>query len=102
MDCNACNEAGTKCTLYNCRNRLISRLCDFEDVAEEQSPVPIRRGTWILVGRVRDEDGYIIPVLRCSACSIPRDEEYPYCPSCGAKMEKCKNLNDDIVIVDTK
>ena len=47
---------------------------------------PVVHAKWVLVRKYRDEDGYINEIFRCSNCEIPRDEEFSYCPSCGAKM----------------
>lgn len=50
---------------------------------------PGRRGRWIRVQWVKDEDwqegGYWI--LRCSECVMPYHNSTPYCPHCGAKMD---------------
>lgn len=55
-----------------------------ETLAEFQ---PVIHAKWVLVRKYRDEDGYINEIFRCSNCEIPRDEEFSYCPSCGAKMD---------------
>ena len=47
---------------------------------------PVVHAKWVLVRKYRDEDGYINEIFRCSNCEIPRDAEFSYCPSCGAKM----------------
>lgn len=54
-----------------------------ETLAEFQ---PVVHAKWVLVRKYRDEDGYINEIFRCSNCEIPRDAEFSYCPSCGAKM----------------
>ena len=38
---------------------------------------------WVFVSLFHDEEIY-----RCSNCHEPSCEEFPYCPSCGAKMDK--------------
>ena len=55
-----------------------------ETLAEFQ---PVIHAKWVRVRKYRDEDGYINEIFRCSNCEIPRDEEFSYCPSCGAKMD---------------
>ena len=59
------------------------KLLKGETLAEFQ---PVVHAKWVLVRKYRDEDGYINEIFRCSNCEIPRDEEFFYCPSCGAKM----------------
>lgn len=59
------------------------KLLKSETLAEFQ---PVIHAKWVLVRKYRDEDGYINEIFRCSNCEIPRDEEFSYCPSCGAKM----------------
>ena len=59
------------------------KLLKSETLAEFQ---PVIHARWVLVRKYRDEDGYINEIFRCSNCEIPRDEEFSYCPSCGAKM----------------
>ena len=59
------------------------KLLNNETLAEFQ---PVVHAKWVLVRKYRDEDGYINEIFRCSNCEIPRDEEFFYCPSCGAKM----------------
>ena len=58
-------------------------LLKSETLAEFQ---PVVHAKWVLVRKYRDEDGYINEIFRCSNCEIPRDAEFSYCPSCGAKM----------------
>ena len=60
------------------------KLLKSETLAEFQ---PVIHAKWVLVRKYRDEDGYINEIFRCSNCEIPRDEEFSYCPSCGAKMD---------------
>ena len=38
---------------------------------------------WVFVSQFHDEEIY-----RCSKCHGLTCEEFPYCPSCGAKMDK--------------
>ena len=59
------------------------KLLKGETLAEFQ---PVVHAKWVLVRKYRDEDGYINEIFRCSNCEIPRDEEFSFCPSCGAKM----------------
>lgn len=59
------------------------KLLNNETLAEFQ---PVVHAKWVLVRKYRDEDGYINEIFRCSNCEIPRDAEFSYCPSCGAKM----------------
>ena len=59
------------------------KLLKSETLAEFQ---PVVHAKWVLVRKYRDEDGYINEIFRCSNCEIPRDAEFSYCPSCGAKM----------------
>lgn len=59
-------------------------LLKSETLAEFQ---PVIHAKWVRVRKYRDEDGYINEIFRCSNCEIPRDEEFSYCPSCGAKMD---------------
>ena len=61
----------------------VEKLLKGDNVAEFQ---PVVHAKWVLVRKYRDEDGYINEIFRCSNCEIPRDEEFSYCPSCGAKM----------------
>ena len=59
------------------------KLLKGETLAEFQ---PVVHAKWVLVRKYRDEDGYINEIFRCSNCEIPRDKEFSFCPSCGAKM----------------
>lgn len=41
--------------------------------------VPVKKAKWIKTGKIS---------VRCSACNyLPAENDYNYCPNCGAKME---------------
>ena len=90
MNCDTCSRSGNICTLMACRNRLKDRLCDYEDVMQQNRLVELKHGQWeewhppmhmILTG---EEKLYL-----CSCCyaRLPDVEGYRYCPYCGAKMD---------------
>lgn len=113
MDCDACENAGNDCHLYQCRNRLKDRLAAYEDTGltpevilelladatamdkqlkERQHAAPVRRGHW------EEFDHYICnsddkPVAKigvifvCSECGREKKVKEHYCPSCGANMD---------------
>ena len=74
-------------------------ILNFQQFVESKSFVPsedvepVRRGHWICVG---DIDEYI---FECSECheiyclndGTPKEQQYNYCPNCGAKMEEYKS-----------
>lgn len=45
-----------------------------------------KRGKWET--EVRTMRGHKIPFFACSVCGRNADGEYPYCPNCGARMER--------------
>lgn len=64
--------------------------CDgCEDFKDRSRFVELKSAEWI-----EDEDMYGDPIFRCSNCEArfvleegtPEDNEYYYCPTCGAKM----------------
>ena len=60
-------------------------LLKSETLAEFQ---PVIHAKWVRVRIYCDEYGCINEIFRCSNCEIPRDEEFSYFPSCGAKIER--------------
>lgn len=64
-------------------------ICAIKDIPAADVE-PVRHGRWIRVQWVEDEDyqegGYWI--LRCSECTMPYHVATPFCPHCGAKMDK--------------
>lgn len=65
---------------------LIDELFPIADVAE------VRHGRWIEAS-AHDPCDY-----RCSECGWLSDDEYHYCPNCGAKMDIiCSFLSDEEV-----
>ena len=45
-----------------------------------------KNGVWLPVLNGIDDDTN--PAWDCSECDVMVSKEYPYCPRCGAKMEK--------------
>ena len=43
---------------------------------------PVRRGTWKIIDPFDDHE-----IVKCSECGYVMEQETPYCPHCGAKME---------------
>ena len=85
MDCDTCVRNGSVCTVLACRNRLKDRVCDYEDVMQQNRLVEQKRGRW-------DIDKSFMPfVCTCSRCgAFYREDgafEWRYCPTCGAKMD---------------
>lgn len=44
--------------------------------------VPVRRGTWKIIDPFDDHE-----IVKCSECGYVMEQETPYCPHCGARME---------------
>lgn len=83
-----------KATCENCTEHYVCNgKCDDTDRLRKIPAAdvePVRHGRWIRVKWVEDEDwqegGYWI--LRCSECVMPYHSPTPYCPHCGAKMDR--------------
>ena len=96
MNCEDCDFHETSsCTAYSCRQRLMMRLAEFEDLAEKNGFAPPKYGKWILVKYYRDEDGYINPIFRCSKCGIPYHSDERYCPKCGTEMNNAGKAEEE-------
>lgn len=54
-----------------------------EDVSPTEDVQPVVHAKWVFVSLFHDEEIY-----RCSKCHMLSCEEFLYCPSCGAKMDK--------------
>ena len=78
------------------RDEMILNLQQFvesKSFVPSEDVEPVRRGHWICVG---DIDEYI---FECSECheiyylndGTPKEQQYNYCPNCGAKMEGEEN-----------
>ena len=75
--------------IYTYECDCIERYCaDFKDRSRF---VELKPAEWI-----EDEDMYGGPIFRCSNCEArfvleegtPEDNEYYYCPTCGAKIQE--------------
>ena len=92
MNCEKCDFFETSaCTAYSCRQKLMMRLAEWEDLAEANNLEPPKFGKWILVKYYRDEEGTLCPIFRCSKCGIPWSKDKKYCPHCGAEMSNANN-----------
>ena len=66
-----------------------SHVCDY--FADRSRFVELKSAEWI-----EDEDMYGDPIFRCSNCEArfvleegtPEDNDYCYCPTCGAKIQE--------------
>lgn len=56
----------------------------FFDEIDRTPTIEPRRGKWET--EVRTIRGHKIPFFACSVCGRNADDEYPYCPNCGARM----------------
>ena len=90
-----CDETQCENCLHNYMRNYPCDCCEWQYKDEAENLLksetlaelhPVVHAKWVLVRKYRDEDGYINEIFRCSNCEIPRDEEFSYCPSCGAKM----------------
>lgn len=52
-------------------------------IPSEKEWVEVKRGRWL----INKEEGWIT-IAPCSVCGGVQDIDFPYCPNCGAKMEK--------------
>ena len=72
------------------RNLMVVTAEDFHRLVEQMLStidVPDRKfGEWET--EVRTIRGHKIAFFACSVCGRNSDGEYPYCPNCGAKMER--------------
>lgn len=63
--------------------KIIDEEVDAADVE------PARRGRWIPINRGNPQwVQFGIPQAKCSACGHETMTTTPYCPNCGAKMDK--------------
>lgn len=78
------------------RNLMVVAAEDFHRLVEQMLQtidVPDRKfGEWET--EVRTIRGHKIAFFACSVCGRNSDDEYPYCPNCGAKMEGGENETD--------
>jgi hypothetical protein len=96
MNCEECDFHETSsCTAYSCRQILMMRLAEWEDLAEANNLAPPKLGRWILVKYYRDEDGVLCPIFRCSKCGIPHFRDERYCPKCGAEMSNAGDAEEE-------
>ena len=96
MDCESCDAfESPNCTAYYCRQRLMMRVFEFEEIAEKEGFSLPKMGKWILVKYYRDEEGTLNPIFRCSRCGIPWSESKKYCPHCGTNMMIGENTNEE-------
>ena len=71
--------------------RCVHAIAEIKECYEQKQPERMR-GTWI-----EDDDGWDGVIWRCSACDAlftlingtPKENEYYFCPHCGARMEDC-------------
>lgn len=56
------------------------------DLIDEAPTIEPKRGKWET--EVRTIRGHKIPFFACSVCGRNADDEYTYCPNCGARMER--------------
>ena len=57
-------------------NKCVSILVDINGI--KRFFVPLKSAKWIKTGKIS---------VRCSACNyLPAENDYNYCPNCGAKM----------------
>ena len=68
------NMRGTEHILVHYGRRIIEEL-----------PSAEKHGTWET--EVRTIHGQKIPFFACSVCGKNADDEYRYCPTCGARMD---------------
>lgn len=88
MDCESCDAfESPNCTAYYCRQRLMMRVFEFEEMAEKEGFSLPKMGKWILVKYYRDEEGTLCPIFRCSRCGLPYHNDERYCPKCGTEMK---------------
>ena len=75
---------------YKCINiddiSIIEKLIKNVPAADVE---PVRHGEWIEQRHIDRNGNYYNSHYKCSECGFDDcDEEYPYCPSCGAKMDR--------------
>lgn len=58
------------------------QLADAIDSVPPADVVPVRKGTWKIIDPFDDHE-----IVKCSECGYVMEQETPYCPYCGAKME---------------
>ena len=96
MDCESCDAfESPNCTAYYCRQRLMMRVFEFEELCEKEGFSLPKMGKWILVKYYRDEEGTLCPIFRCSRCGIPHDEDKQYCPNCGTNMSNAGTSEEE-------
>ena len=70
------------------RDKYINMIIDYVKSATSETDV-IKHGYWITRFYEYEED-YVINTVRdelCSCCRQSSDEQFDYCPVCGAKMD---------------
>lgn len=67
----------------------LEQLADAIDSVPPADVVPVRKGTWKIIDPFDDHE-----IVKCSECGYVMEQETPYCPHCGAKMEDKTNDNN--------
>ena len=70
--------------------------CTVELEAIYEELVPVVHGRWIPIEeKLWNLDVPVVVDWKCSVCNVTGNDDFDYCPNCGAKMDGERKVSND-------